>query len=316
MSIQAENLTKQYTVGKGRTRKQVLAVNDLCFSIAKGERVGFIGPNGAGKSTTIKMLSGILLPTRGTLSVLGMTPFADRKKLSYHIGTIFGQKSQLSYHLPAYDSFQLLASIFDMEKKSFARRLEELAHDFDIEPFLHTPVRQLSLGQRIRCEIVASVLHAPQVLFFDEPTIGLDTIARQRLRDVVLRSNEMHGTTLMVTSHDLTDIEKLCDRIILIMNGSIVCDANINELKKLPQYSTKIMKVQFSGSLPDAGLPFPGIRKQEAYGIEIDLPNVRDVSAVIHELQRYVEILDIELAALPLETIIAEIYAQKAAGTE
>lgn len=180
----------------------------LSFTISRGERVAFIGPNGAGKSTTIKMLSGILYPTAGDISILGHTPWKDRRTMAYKIGTVFGQRSQLWYHLPAGDTFDLLASAYAIDRDDYKKRRAYLADVFHLEPLLNRPVRQLSLGERMRCEIAASLLHKPEILFLDEPTVGLDITARTAIRDLIRDASEQDGTTILLTSHDTGDMEK------------------------------------------------------------------------------------------------------------
>jgi len=207
------------------------AVESLSFSIYPGQKVAFIGPNGAGKSTTIKMLTGILHPTAGTAEVLGLVPWKARTALGFQIGTVFGQRSQLWYHLPSLETFNLLAKIYELTKSAYKTRLDELIGIFELEKLLDRPVRQLSLGERMRCELVASLLHKPKILFLDEPTIGLDLNAKMQIRELLNRLSCEHGTTLFLTSHDTLDIEKIADRVLVLDKGSIVLDSSLNELK-------------------------------------------------------------------------------------
>ena len=193
--------------GLRRERTEIVAVDGVSLSIPAGQSVAFIGPNGAGKSTTIKMLTGILLPTSGTARVLGLTPWHERPTLARHIGAVFGQRSQLWYHLPPRDTFEVLARVYDLDSAKYVRQRDTLIERFDLGPFLDEPVRKLSLGQRMRAEIAASLLHAPKVLFLDEPTIGLDVVARQELRDLIREWNREEGMTVFLTSHDAGDIE-------------------------------------------------------------------------------------------------------------
>src|SRR5512132_4140558 len=192
------------------------AVRKLTFQMEPGELLGFIGPNGAGKSTTIKMLTGILHPTGGEAKVLGFVPWKERQKLAYHIGTVFGQRPQLWYHLPAIDTFTLFGKIFEMDDRETKMRIGFLTEAFEIGDLLETPVRKLSLGQRMRCEVAASLLHRPKLLLLDEPSIGLDVVAKQNIRDMIKRMNEMEGVGVLLTSHDAGDIEALCKRVIII----------------------------------------------------------------------------------------------------
>ena len=212
--------------------KEIQAVKKIDLDVEQGDIVAFIGPNGAGKSTFIKMLCGILHPTSGEISVLGISPVKERRKLAMRIGTVFGQKSQLWLHLPALDSFTLLAAIYEIDDNERRRRVAELSEVFELGDFLQTPVRKLSLGQRIRCEVAASLLHDPELLFLDEPTIGLDVVVKQAIRELIIRRNKERGTTVFLTSHDPSDIEQLCRRAVVIDRGSIVMDSSIEKLKK------------------------------------------------------------------------------------
>lgn len=208
------------------------AIHEISFEIKSGERIAFIGPNGAGKSTTIKMLTGILHPSSGHIEVLGMTPWKERHALGYHIGTVFGQRSQLWHHLPPSDTFNLLSKIYEIPAQDYKKRLVELIDLFEIGRLLDKPVRQLSLGERMRCEIVASLLHRPKILFLDEPTIGLDINAKLMIRGLLNKLSSDHGTTLFLTSHDTADIEQVCDRVIVLDHGDIIADSPLSELKK------------------------------------------------------------------------------------
>jgi ABC-2 type transport system ATP-binding protein len=200
-------------------RRETHAVKGTTFAVDEGERVAFIGPNGAGKSTTIKMLVGILYPTSGAARVLGRVPWKERQRLAYQIGAVFGQKSQLWYHLPPADSFDLLAHIYELDSTDYRQRLDFLVELFEIEGHLQTPVRKLSLGERMRCEIAASLLHRPRILFLDEPTIGLDVVVKQRIRDLILALNQEEGVTIFLTSHDAGDVEVLCKRAMVFRLG-------------------------------------------------------------------------------------------------
>jgi len=243
-AIKARSLTKNYRTrvkGEGLSAsfralfrpewKEVEAVKAIDLDVMQGDIVAFIGPNGAGKSTFIKMLCGILHPTGGEISVLGMSPVRERRKLSMRIGTVFGQKSQLWLHLPALDSFTLLAAIYEISDAERRRRVEELSELFELDEFIKTPVRKLSLGQRIRCEVAASLLHEPELLFLDEPTIGLDVVVKQAIRELILRYNRERGTTVFLTSHDPADIEHLCRRAVVIDHGSLVLDTSVVGLR-------------------------------------------------------------------------------------
>ena len=191
----------------------VKAVKNISFEVEKGEMIAFIGPNGAGKSTSIKMMTGILYPDKGKIDVLGFDPSKDRKKLAYSIGCVFGQKEQLWTHLTPYDNFKFFGAIYDIPESRIEKKIEELRELFELSEFINTPVRNLSLGQRIRCEIVASLIHNPKILFLDEPTIGLDPVVKEKIRTLIKRMNKEYKTTVVLTSHDVSDIEKLCKRV-------------------------------------------------------------------------------------------------------
>jgi ABC-2 type transport system ATP-binding protein len=207
------------------------ALDDVSFSISDGEMVGYIGPNGAGKSSTIKILSGILTPEEGTCLVDGLTPWKNRIEHVKHIGVVFGQRSQLWWDVPVIDSFELLKEIYQVDKQQFLHTLEQLTDMLNLSELLKTPVRQLSLGQRMRCEIAASLLHDPKILFLDEPTIGLDAVSKLAVRDFILKLNKEKNTTVILTTHDMQDIEALTNRIILIGKGRILLDGTMEDLK-------------------------------------------------------------------------------------
>lgn len=221
-------LRKIFTLKRGwgfrRKHQEIVAIEEVSLAVPAGQSVAFIGPNGAGKSTTIKILTGILHPSAGRAQVLGFTPWTERQKLTYQIGAVFGQRSQLWYHLPPRDTFDLLARVYNLEHPEYQKRRERLIDRFQLGPFLDTPVRKLSLGQRMRAEIAASLLHSPKLLFLDEPTIGLDVIARQELRNLIQEWNRDEGVTVFLTSHDAGDIEQVAERVIVINHGRIVLD--------------------------------------------------------------------------------------------
>ncbi|MDD3340839.1 MAG: ATP-binding cassette domain-containing protein [Bacilli bacterium] len=210
--------------------KEVKAVNHISFSVEKGETIAFIGPNGAGKSTTIKMLTGILSPSAGCIQICGLTPIKDRNKLAYQIGTVFGQRSQLLPNLPLTDTMEMFGAMYDMSKEQSKSRIEELSILFELDSFMHQPVRKLSLGQRMRAEIATSLMHKPKIIFLDEPTIGLDVVSKKKLRDLLIKINEEEETTIFLTSHDTEDIQSICKRCIIVNNGKIMIDMPTKEL--------------------------------------------------------------------------------------
>lgn len=287
--------------------REITAVNDISFSVDRGEILAFIGPNGAGKSTTIKMLTGILHPTNGKISVIGLDPSRDRVKLSFKIGSVFGQKSQLWFHLPPSDSFLLLGGIFEIPKKKLRERIDYLTGMFEICDLMDIPVRKLSLGQRIRCEIAASLLHNPEIIFLDEPTIGLDVVVKQKIRDLIIRLNMEEKVTIFLTSHDVGDIEQLCKRAILINNGEIVLDETLKNLK-YNYLKKKIIDVKYSEKVD---VDITGIvklkEKDYAAKIEVDT-SVNDIESVALSLMKLGKVLDITISDQPLEEIISGIY--------
>lgn len=295
---------------------RVHAVRGISFTVEQGETVAFIGPNGAGKSTTIKMLTGILFPTSGEADVLGFTPWRERERLAFYIGSVFGQKSQLWYHLPPLDTFDLLARIYELDRKEYLARRDYLIGMFEIEEFQRTPVRKLSLGQRMRCEIAASLLHRPRLVFLDEPTIGLDVVARQSIRTLIRQVNEEDGTTVFLTSHDVGDIEGLCRRVIVINHGELVLDESTSTLKR-SYLKSKVVDLKLASPVGDVDLPLPGVRvlKAKGYGLklQVDTREQRIEGVVSSILQRF-NVVDMNISDPPLEDIIAAIYREAAPG--
>lgn len=285
-----------------------VAVKPIDFQVEAGEILAFMGPNGAGKSTTIKMLTGILHPTGGTAEVLGLCPWQERRRLGFSVGSVFGQKSQLWYHLPPVDSFELLGSIYELPKEEFVRRRDDLAERFEITPYLNTPVRRLSLGERMRCEIVAALLHRPRVVFLDEPTIGLDVIVKQKIRELILEMNREEGTTLFLTSHDSGDIEQLCRRAIVINHGEIILDERVSRMKRdYLTYKTIELRLREAAHLP----VLPGVRvlKQKDTGLKLNVDtSVIGIEEVLGHLVDCCKIQDVTIQDPPMEEIIAKIY--------
>jgi ABC-2 type transport system ATP-binding protein len=291
---------------------QVNAVCDLSFQMEGGELLGFIGPNGAGKSTTIKMLTGILYPSGGDAHVLGYQPWKERQKLAYHIGTVFGQRPQLWYHLPAIDTFQLFGKIFEMEDKEVKRRIAFLSEAFKIGDLLETPVRKLSLGQRMRCEVAASLLHKPRLLLLDEPSIGLDVVAKQHIRDAIRTMSQEEGVGVLLTSHDASDLEALCKRVIIINHGQIVYEDKVSSLKR--KYLTrKLVEVRYAEEVTP-GFTIPGVEvlKTGRYGVKLQFDShMTAVGAVLTQLTQKGSVVDITISDPPLEEVIAKIYQEQ-----
>lgn len=292
--------------------KKIEAVHNLTFSVDQGEMLAFIGPNGSGKSTTIKMITGILFPTSGTINVLGFTPSHDRTQLAYKIGTVFGQKSQLWYHLAAIDTFNLLSYMYELNRTDYQERLRFLVDAFEIAPFIASPIRKLSLGERMRCEIVASLLHRPQILFLDEPTIGLDVIAKQKVRDVLVQLNKQEGVTMFLTSHDAGDIEAITHRTIIINKGVLVFDGLTSELKK--RYGSIKVVEFFVDDVEHKQLTLPGGRvvHQGKHHIKVEV-NTEETSIqklLVYALEHW-QVRDISIEERPLEKIISQLYREQ-----
>ena len=216
-----------------RDYTEIHALKEMSFTIPDGQIVGYIGPNGAGKSTTIKILSGILRPDSGECTVNGMVPWEDRKKYVSKLGVVFGQRSQLWWDVPVIESFQLLRDIYRVERGEFQSNLRRLTEQLDLQPFLNAPVRLLSLGQRMRCEIAASLLHSPEILFLDEPTIGLDAVSKLKVREFIQSENRERKITVILTTHDMQDIDALCHRVLLIGKGQLLLDGSIEEIRAM-----------------------------------------------------------------------------------
>lgn len=293
----------------------VEAVRGISFTLEDGERLGFIGPNGAGKSTTIKILTGILHPTSGEANVLGYVPWQERQQLAYRIGTVFGQRPQLWYHLPAIDTFYLFGKIYEMDDRTIRRRIDFLAEAFELGHLLETPVRKLSLGQRMRCEVAASLLHRPRLLLLDEPSIGLDVVAKQRIRDTVKQMSEMEGVGVLLTSHDAGDIEALCKRVIVINHGQIIYRDRVSALKR--RYLTaKQVDVRYAEEIPtNFSMPGTEILKVGRYGVKLRFDTRRTpVESVIARLAEAGRLVDVTISDPSLEEVIRTIYQEAEAA--
>ncbi len=288
---------------------QLTAVDGISFAIERGEAVGFVGPNGAGKSTTIKMLTGILYPTSGEARVLDMVPWRERQRLAFRIASVFGQRSQLWYHLPPADSFGLLARIYELDQTAFRARLGHLIERFGIEPYLHVPVRRLSLGERMRCEIVAALLHQPEIVFLDEPTIGLDVVAKQQIRTTIRALNQDEGVTFLLTSHDAGDIEQVCRRVIVINHGALVFDDTVAELKR-SYLRRKVIDLKLAEERAPVELTGATVLEAAPYRLrlEVDLDR-RPIEQLIAEIVASYRVADLTVEEPPLDEVIAAIYA-------
>jgi ABC-2 type transport system ATP-binding protein len=291
--------------------ENVVAVRDLSFEMESGELLGFIGPNGAGKSTTIKILTGILFPTGGEAVVLGYVPWKQRQKLAYHIGTVFGQRPQLWYHLPAIDTLTLFGRIYEMEDNECRHRIAELAEAFEITDLLEIPVRKLSLGQRMRCEVAASLLHKPKLLLLDEPSIGLDVVAKQHIRDTLREMAKQENVGVLLTSHDAGDLEALCKRVIIINHGQIVYEDKVSTLKR-SFLTSKLVEVRYADQIT-VNFHIEGTETlkvaKERYGVKLSFDTrVTPVEKVMAALSAAGTLVDITISDPPLEEVIAAIY--------
>lgn len=330
--IQVEHIQKTFKVARrnsgmkeafaalfNRKYEYVRALDDISFTIKDGEMVGYIGPNGAGKSSTIKILSGILTPEGGTCLINGRVPWKDRIEHVRNIGVVFGQRSQLWWDVPVIDSFELLRDIYKVPERKFKDSLEELVTLLNLEEIIKTPARQLSLGQRMRCEIAASLLHHPSILFLDEPTIGLDAVSKIAVRNFILDINKRHNTTVILTTHDMQDIEALTKRIILIGKGKILMDGDLSGMKK--QFGGyKKLNIEYSGNgislgegmhlaTNDCSFDDKGQVVDGHAVIELDT-GVITVSDAIAALSAGVDLKDISVSGSSIDEVVVELYKQ------
>lgn len=290
--------------------REVTAVSGINLTVKQGERLAFIGPNGAGKSTTIKMLTGILSPTAGSIEVLGLSPLKQRKELAKRIGTVFGQKSQLWFHLPPADSFELLGAIYDLDRATLTQRTKDLRDRFDLNDFFTTPVRKLSLGQRIRCEVAASLLHEPEMLFLDEPTIGLDVVVKKELRERILEMNREKGTTIFLTSHDAGDIENVCERAVVIDGGGIVLDESVDSLRT-NHLTGKKLTIRYLSDLVLTRPDWAETCEITRDSIAVSINNQRiPVEEALHRLSSLGPVQDIRVEDPTMEQIITSIFSK------
>lgn len=326
LAIDVKDLRKDFRVQKNREGlsgafkdlfkreyREVRAVKDISFQIPQGEICGYIGENGAGKSTTIKMLTGILVPTAGQLQVNGFVPFRDREKFVNGIGVVFGQRSQLWWDIGVIESFQLLRKVYRVSEQDFRKRLDTLVERLQLGDLLNRPVRKLSLGQRMRCELVASLLHNPSILFLDEPTIGLDIVVKTEIRDFLMQMNREEGTTILLTTHDLQDIEALCSRVIMLDDGQIIYDGGLEDLKARWSKGREI-QFQFAGHTPidklqvlTAGLDVEWMIENDVTA-KLFVPHAVSVSDAMARVVGGADIRDIKIFETNTDEIVRAIY--------
>lgn len=292
------------------------AVDDISFQIKRGELVGYIGPNGAGKSTSIKMLTGILVPTSGEIHVAGRVPYRERKEHARNIGVVFGQKTQLWWDIPVRESFRVLKAIYKIPTPIYNRNLDMFRELLGLHEFEQQPVRQLSLGQRMRADLAAALLHDPQILFLDEPTIGVDVLAKERLRTFVREINRERKVTVLLTTHDMTDIEKLCQRMMIIDNGRILYDGSLEDLKRHYR-GERTLVVELEEAVDSLPLPHAHIVRQEGnrYWISFNKEEMTAADVMLHLAQRY-SLRDVSVEEAEIETIVRQIYQRGMAEKE
>ena len=320
-AIEIENLKKSFRVRKARGTsvvqrlasliagevESVVAVDGVSFAVEAGERVAFIGPNGAGKSTTLKILSGILQPDSGRAEVLGLVPWEARAELGFRAGTVFGQRSQLWYDLPPADTFALLARVYELPDAEYRARFDALVTAFELAPLLEKPVKSLSLGERMRCEIAASLLHKPSILFLDEPTIGLDVSAKAVIRDLLLRRSADDAATLLLTSHDTGDIEHVCDRVIVIHGGRILLDGPVAALRQT--LTTKRLTLLTDSERIALDLPGLELVAAEAHRATYSVDTAKTpLGTVVEAAVRQGGLRDLSIEDPPLDVVIRSLY--------
>ena len=321
--IEVKNISKTFKVAKRgsglkngiksffkREYITIDAASDISFEMDKGEIVGYIGPNGAGKSTTIKILSGILVPDSGTVKINGLVPWEDRKKYVSNIGVVFGQRSQLWWDIPALDTFDLLKDIYKIDEKEYEKTKNELISLLKIEDVVKVPVRQLSLGQRMRCEIAASLLHKPKILFLDEPTIGLDAVSKKIVRDFIKRINKEENTTVILTTHDMSDIEALAKRIILIGKGKILYDGTLQKLKNRYGNNKKVIITTKDklNNISKKGI-ISHKRIEIGYELIVDV-NILTINELLKYLGTKIEIEDVDIDNVGIDDVIIKAYEE------
>ena len=290
-----------------RKYEYIRAIQDVSFSIKKGDIVGYIGPNGAGKSTTIKILSGILVPDSGSVIIDHMIPWKDRKKYVSNIGVVFGQRSQLWWDIPAIDSFNLLKDIYKLNDEEYQKTLNELINLLNLKEVINIPVRQLSLGNRMKCEIAAALIHKPKILFLDEPTIGLDAVSKKIVREYIKKINKLNKVTVILTTHDMADIEALAKRIILIGKGKILYDGTLTKLKNKYDYIRKIKIITKDKLVMNEDYIIEQKRIDNGLEFKIDIRKI-DINSFIKLISSKINIIDIDVDSENIDELIVKLY--------
>jgi ABC-2 type transport system ATP-binding protein len=322
--ILVENLQKYFRVAKhyrgfwgafqnlfSHDYRTVRAVDDITFHIQQGELTGYLGPNGAGKSTTIKMLAGLLVPTAGHLIVNGSIPWKNRKAYVAHIGAVFGQRTTLWWDLPVIESLDLLRFVYRIPKDRFQNNLSEFKQLLDLDPFLDTPVRSLSLGQRMRADLCAALLHDPALLFLDEPTIGLDVVAKENIRQFIQHINRQRGTTVILTTHDMSDVEKLCERVLIIDHGKLLFDGSLEQIRKRFGGKRRLM-VDFAEDYPKVTVEGAQVTERNGQRVVFEFERgTLTASVLIGRLTEKYRIQDLEVREPEIEATIRRIYEEK-----
>ncbi len=314
-AIEVAGLTRRFRVRtKGFARKEVTAVDDLTLTVGAGESVGYIGANGAGKSTTIKMLAGILVPSAGTVRTCGLEPVRQRRELARRLGVVFGQRSQLWWDLPLAESYRILAAVHSLSPQRERERTAELVERLELDGFLTTPVRQLSLGQRMRGEVAAALLHSPELLVLDEPTIGLDVLSKQRLREFLLAERAAHGTTLLLTTHDMGDVGRLCERVLLVDRGALAYDGSLAGLSRMAG-ARRVLVVDLAVPAPDLlGVPHAEHLGSEGGGLRQRLAfddSATTAAAVLAAVSERVEVRDLSVEEPDVEDVVRRVYLSR-----
>ncbi len=310
--IEVSHLVREFRVRDGLRRRVVRAVDDVSFTVAAGEAVGYIGANGAGKSTTIKTLTGILVPTGGAVTTCGLQPMTQRRALARRVGVVFGQRSQLWWDLPVRESFRILAAIHGLDTARERRRTDELVEQLEMASFLGTPVRQLSLGQRMRAEVAAALLHSPELVVLDEPTIGLDVLSKQRLREFLIAERASRGTTLLLTTHDMGDVERLCERVLVVDHGTLAYDGTLAGLSRRVG-ARRVLVVDLVEPAPDlVGVPHAVHVDSQAHGLRQRLAfDAADTTAaaVLAAVSARAQVRDLSIEEPDIEDVVRRLYA-------